>query len=123
MTIGERIAQLLKLQGKMAKDLAEYLGISASSVTGWVHGSYPSSQYVVKISEFFGISANYLLTGQDASEQSGTSAEGLRVAQLWDKLDERGQTIVLAKIYERLELAERRKEDADPAEGPILKQA
>lgn len=124
MTIGERIAQLLKEQGKMAKDLAAYLGISASSVTGWARGSYPSSQYIIKISEFLNVSAEFLLTGKEAEkapadEVKGISIDGLKVGCLWDHLDEAGQSIILGKIYERLEELDK----AIGADGHALKQA
>lgn len=106
MTIGERIAQLLKEQGKMGKDLAAYLGVSAASVTGWARGSYPSSQYVIKISEFLGVSVEYLLTGEekeDADAIRGVSDDALKVAYLWDGLDEAGKAIILGDIYRRAE--------------------
>lgn len=124
MTVGERIAQLLKEQGKMAKDLAAFLGISASAVTGWSHGSYPSSQYVIKISEFLNVSAEFLLTGEDTKKESaaairGISDEGLEIGALWDQLDKPGQAIILGKIYERLEGSG----DADHADGRGLKRA
>lgn len=124
MTIGERIAQLLKDQGKMAKDLAAYLGISASSVTGWIHGSYPSSQYIIKISEFLDVSAEFLLSGNDDKEDEtdkvrGISMEGLKVGCLWDHLDEAGKAIILGDIYKRLEAVH----EAEDAGGRPLKEA
>lgn len=108
MTIGERIAQLLKEQGKMAKDLAAYLGISASSVTGWARGSYPSSQHIIKISEFLNVSAEFLLTGEavesyPVSEVRGISEAALKLGHMWDELDEEGKTIILGEIYRRRE--------------------
>lgn len=106
MTIGERIAQLLKEQGKMGKDLAAYLGVSAASVTGWARGSYPSSQYIIKISEFLGVSVEYLLTGEekeDADAIRGISDDALKVARLWDELDVPGKAIILGELYRRAE--------------------
>lgn len=108
MTIGERITKLLKEQGKMAKDLAIYLGISASSVTGWARGSYPSSQYIIKISEFLNVSAEFLLTGKEnelfpANEIKGIGDDALEVATLWNQLDKPGKTIILGEIYRRRE--------------------
>lgn len=115
MTIGERIAQLLKEQGKMGKDLAAYLGVSAASVTGWARGSYPSSQYVIKISEFLGVSVEYLLTGEekeDADAIRGISDDALKVARLWDELDVPGKAIILGELYRRAEAL------AAPDDGP-----
>lgn len=115
MTIGERIAQLLREQGKMGKDLAAYLGVSAASVTGWARGSYPSSQYIIKISEFLGVSVEYLLTGEekeDADAIRGISDDALKVARLWDELDVPGKAIILGELYRRAEAL------AAPDDGP-----
>lgn len=124
MTIGERVAQLLKEQGKMAKDLAAFLGISASSVTGWAHGSYPSSQHIIKITEFLGVSVEYLLTGADAKKDAdaitGISDDALKVGCLWERLDAPGQAIILGDIYRRLEAASGKPVCAD---GQQLKKA
>lgn len=112
MTIGERIAQLLDEQGKLAKDLARHLGIDASSVTGWVRGSWPSSKYIIGISQFLEVSVEYLLTGEvgegtetkkDADAITGISDDALRMACLWDNLDEAGKAIILGDIYRRAE--------------------
>lgn len=115
MTIGERIAQLLKDQGKMGKDLAAYLGVSAASVTGWARGSYPSSQHIIKISEFLGVSVEYLLAGEqkeDADAIQGISDDALKVARLWDELDVPGKAIILGELYRRAEAL------AAPDDGP-----
>jgi transcriptional regulator with XRE-family HTH domain len=112
MTIGERIAQLLDEQGKPAKNLARYLGIDASSVTGWVRGSWPSSKYIIKISQFLDVSVEWLLTGEvdkqaqknvDADAITGISGDALRVAAVWDTLDEAGKAITMGEIYRRAE--------------------
>ena len=128
MTIGERVARLLDQQGKKAKDLAKYLDIDASSVTGWARGSYPSSRYIMGISQFFEVSIEYILTGEAAQKVTadgveGISKSGLQIARLWDRLDERGQTIVKAKIYERLEVAEARAEALASDEAELRKNA
>lgn len=113
MTIGERIAQLLDEQGKPAKDLARHLGIDASSVTGWVRGSWPSSKYLIGISQFLDVSVEYLLTGEgdkqagkgeDADAITGISDDALRMAAIWDSLDEAGKAITLGEIYRRAEM-------------------
>lgn len=72
MEITDRIFALLLEQKKTAKQLCEFVGISQASVSAWkTSGSYPSSKHVVRISEFLGVSPNYLLTGED-SPKPGT---------------------------------------------------
>jgi transcriptional regulator with XRE-family HTH domain len=56
-------------------ELAKQLGITRSGVNAWEMGmSVPSTQYVVELSLFFGVSSDYLLN----IEKSATvSVEGL----------------------------------------------
>lgn len=69
MEINERIFELLRLQNKTAKQLCAFTGISPASVSAWkTSGSYPSSKHLVRISEFFGVSPNYLLTGEEVAK-------------------------------------------------------
>lgn len=67
MTIGERISQALALAGKSQADLARFLGTKQSTITGWVkEGRVPSSDVVLPICEFAGISPTWLLTGEES---------------------------------------------------------
>jgi len=61
----ERIYKLLKEQGKEVKELAEYIGLTASKISDWKAGRAKSYyKYITKIAEFFGVSVDYL-TGKD----------------------------------------------------------
>lgn len=63
--INERIFSLLHEQNKTANGLSEYIGVKPSSISAWKNsGSYPSSKYVVRISEYLNVSPTYLLTGE-----------------------------------------------------------
>lgn len=64
MELPERIFTLLKNQKKTAKELATFLDVSQAAVNGWKNGSYPSSKYIIKISEFLDVSVEWLLTGE-----------------------------------------------------------
>lgn len=67
MTIGNRVLQILDKKGLNQKDLADYLHTSPSTVNGWKGTKSPKSDYIIPICEFLGVSANYLLTGEDSS--------------------------------------------------------
>ena len=41
------------------------LKISTSKLTAWKNGSMPNSEFLIPISEFLGVSIDYLLTGQE----------------------------------------------------------
>jgi hypothetical protein len=71
----------------------------------------------------FSVPMEYILTGEekkDADAIRGVSDDALKVAVLWDHLDEPGRAIVLGDIYKRLEAASR---EADRADGRRLKEA
>lgn len=71
MKINERIFYLLEQQHKSAKDLGKYIGASPSSISAWKNeGSFPSSKYIVGISEFFNVSLDYLCTGVEKNKSS-----------------------------------------------------
>lgn len=58
----ERIIGLLNEKGLKNTDLTSYLGISASAISDWKSGKVQSYQkYIAEISEFFGVSADYIL--------------------------------------------------------------
>jgi transcriptional regulator with XRE-family HTH domain len=71
MTISQRIFGIMEKKHLKQSDLANYLGISNSSVSDWKKkGSVPSADKIVKISEFLNVSVDYLLGRTD--EQNST---------------------------------------------------
>ena len=64
-TIGDRINLILKNAGKKQKDLADLLSITSSSVSTMCSGkSKPSNQSMVLICKYFGVSREWLETGE-----------------------------------------------------------
>ena len=66
-SVSERIAELLKKDKRFTqKGLHEATGIPASTINRWVKdGSSIDSEYIIPISEYFGVSAEYLLGTSD----------------------------------------------------------
>ena len=59
---GIRVKQELKEQGKLQKDLCEYLKVNKSTLSEWLNdNNEPSMQYIVGIATFLGVSTDYLL--------------------------------------------------------------
>lgn len=118
MEINERIFYLLKEQNKTAKDLGEYIGVKPSSISAWKNkGSYPSSKYLVRISEFFNVSLQYLLTGQDERIQavSNLSTEETELIEAWRELDYESKVILKGKLFDL-----RREQRSSSEDGEIL---
>lgn len=62
MILSEKIANLRKQNGWSQEELAEKLGISRQSVSKWESAaSIPDLDKIIKISEIFGVSTDYLL--------------------------------------------------------------
>ena len=63
----ERILKLLEESDIKAAKLASDLGLSNSAVTDWKKGkSRPSTDAIIKIAEYFGVTTDYLLTGKNS---------------------------------------------------------
>ena len=60
--LGERLAELRKLNDDTQQTLADKLGISVWSIRAWEQGkSYPFSNVLLAICKLYGTSADYLL--------------------------------------------------------------
>lgn len=68
-----RVLNLLKEKGHTEKELAEYLGLSSSSFTGWKYWERKTfMQYTEPMAEYLNVSVNYLLYGKDEEINEGT---------------------------------------------------
>lgn len=118
MEINERIFYLLKTKYKTAKELGDYIGVATSSISAWKNsGSFPSSKYIIRISEFFNVSIEYLFTGKDImrsedakssfSTPLSLSDNELELLEIYRKLDNRGKHKVHTVTYDELDRLER----------------
>ena len=65
----ENLSYYLNIQGKLQKDLADFVGARTTTVSGWVHGvSYPRADAMEKIAMFFGIPTSQLIKKRNESE-------------------------------------------------------
>lgn len=62
---GKRLRKLRKSMDVTQKQLADYLGVGTSAIGKYelYSNSYPSVEALIKISEFFNVSTDYLLKG------------------------------------------------------------
>jgi len=75
MMIPQEIKTLRKSFGLSQAQLARQLGITRSSVNAWEMGvTMPSVQTLVQLSDFFGVSADYLI---GVSHDQSISVDGL----------------------------------------------
>ena len=70
LTINERLFQLLTDQRQTQKGLADFIGVNERNIATWkARGSDPPAKLISKIADFFNVSIEWMLTGED---QHGT---------------------------------------------------
>jgi len=66
MTISQRVFFLLEKQGKKQNELSKFTGISTSTISAWnKRGTNPAADTISTIADFFGVSTDFLLTGEE----------------------------------------------------------
>ena len=62
MTFGETLTALRKTKGLSQEQLAENLGLTRQTISKWeLNQSSPDISYIIQLSDFFGVSADYLI--------------------------------------------------------------
>jgi len=75
-TIGARIKSLRVEKGLSAQALGDIVGRSKSNISGYETGKYdPSASTVISLCDYFGVSADWLLTGAEVQKSERTEAE------------------------------------------------
>lgn len=68
--IGTRIAELRKEKGMTQAKLATVINISEKAISKWESaGSCPDIDVLIKLSDFFGVSLDYIIRGQCMHQQ------------------------------------------------------
>ncbi len=78
MTLSEKIMSLRKKNGWSQEELAERLDLSRQSVSKWESGeSIPTLEKIIKISEIFEVSTDYLLKDNFKEERFDSSESSI----------------------------------------------
>ena len=113
----EQVKSLCKSRGIAITSLARNLSLSPSAPNNWREGTLPKAETIMKISDFFDVSTDFLLYGSDrhsnsASQVSGGSAviqnsDGNSVSvshQVNKENDLQGFEVELIRIYRALDM-------------------
>lgn len=66
MTFGKILRELRKERTFSAKNVAEYLGVSLNLIYEWEHERcFPGIDCLIKLSDFFGVSVDFLVGRED----------------------------------------------------------
>lgn len=69
----DRLKSAIKSSGKRKGALALYCGVEASTVTRWLNGTQPMTDSILRMAEFLGVDAKWLMVG-DASVENAESS-------------------------------------------------
>ena len=72
MTLGEKLQRLRKARGMSQEELAAQMGVSRQAVSRWeLNIALPDTENVVRLSELFGVTTDYLLKQPGAPGSKG----------------------------------------------------
>lgn len=75
MTFGERLFELRKNKNISQEELAEILDVSRQSISKWENDkAYPEMTRLLFMSDYFGVSLDYLMRGIENHENTGEAA-------------------------------------------------
>lgn len=103
MTICERMFEMLEARNLSAYGLCQAIGVGTSTTTTWkTRNTDPPAKHIPGICEYLGCSIEYLLTGQEAKKEPvpGISENGRQMLELYEKLPEREQLLLLGRLQE-----------------------
>ena len=107
----DRFIKLCEESNIKPTPLLRKLGFSAGNLQKWQKGASVNSEILHKLSEHFGVSIDYLVTGQENISLSINESEMLEV---FKKFDEREQIKLIGKL-EELYRQKQIKEKAQPS--------
>lgn len=72
------------------------LQLSRGSVTSWKNGKVPHHSTLIKIADYFGVTVDYLLTGQKETPTAEGDERKTELMKLFSMLDDAGQDALIA---------------------------
>lgn len=104
-TVGDRLKELRTITKMTQQEVADAIGKSKGNISGYEKGSFePSASTIVKLSECFNISTDYILKGVSRQiESAKLSASESELISNYKKLDSRGEHKLHTVLYEELD--------------------
>lgn len=86
----EVFEQLLQKKGVSSYKVAKEAGITQTALSNWKSGrSTPTAKTLQKIADYFGVTIDYLMTGDNSSEQGLTARDNRDIAKDLDSIMEK----------------------------------
>nr|DAE92797.1 MAG TPA: helix-turn-helix domain protein [Ackermannviridae sp.] len=85
----DNFVRLCNQAGKYPNTVAAEVGVkSTGTVTGWKNGANPRQTVLLKLADYFGVTVEYLLTGEQKENPTSVAADGV------DELDKEAMNIM-----------------------------
>lgn len=98
-------------RGVSPNGVAKELSIASGAVTGWKNGRVPQPATLRKIADYFGVSVEYLLNGQEKKPSETEDLEEIRVAlfggdtevtpEMWEEVKQFARFVAMKKKQEK----------------------
>lgn len=86
----EVFEQLLRKKGVSSYKVAKEAGVTQTALSNWKSGrSTPTAKTLQKIADYFGVAIDYLMTGDNSSEQGLTARDNRDIAKDLDSIMEK----------------------------------
>ena len=102
----ENFILLCNKKGESPNSIAKKIGISSGTITNWKNGVQPRPSAVKKLSEYFGVSVDYLLGKEKSSTEEGEQMS--EFAKLFPQLSEDEQRLVIAQMKGIIDMKEKK---------------
>ena len=94
--------ELCKSKNIKPSAVAIDIGLSNSITTKWRNGALPKGEILLKLSDYFNCSTDYLLTGKEKSPSSDLTDKGRELLEMYVQLTEHEQGIIIGEMREML---------------------
>jgi len=85
MTFGERLYELRKDKNISQEELADLLDVSRQSISKWENDkAYPEMTRLLFMSDFFGVSLDYLMRGVEETTQDNITYKARNILEVWN---------------------------------------
>lgn len=85
MTFGERLYELRKDKNISQEELADLLDVSRQSISKWENDkAYPEMTRLLFMSDFFGVSLDYLMRGIEETTQDNITYKARNILEVWN---------------------------------------
>lgn len=113
MTFYGRLIELCDREGTTPSRVAKDIGLSNSSATYWKRGSLPKGETLQKLADYFAVSTDYLLDLPKKSNIPLSDTE-VEAALLIRRLNDKGQTVALERLFELTEIPRYQRKKTPP---------